>query len=279
MMSQPWVSVVTPCLNARRFLEETILSVKTQDYPKVEHIVIDGGSTDGTLDIFQEYSEHLTWISEPDRGQADAINKGWRLARGEILAYLNADDTYAPRAISRVVKFLAAHPDVDMVYGKCNVINEQHYVVGQLNVPKFSLQKLIHSRCYIPQPATFVRTKAIQRVGMMDVSLKYAMDYDLWIRIGMACRVEHIPHVLANFRILGETKTSTQDWDMLMESISVSKRYGGNMLSGWYLQLLKKRVRSSKQWKVLKRAVPFWLRRWPSVLWLLPETLLDVFYE
>src|SRR4030042_1306962 len=117
----PLVPIVPPSLNKGRFIEETILSIKNQTYPRIEHIVIDGGSTDETLDILKKYSNSLIWISEPDKGQSDAINKGWRMAKGDILGWLNADDTYMPWAVETAVRFFAENPDVGMVYGRCNI--------------------------------------------------------------------------------------------------------------------------------------------------------------
>src|SRR4030042_198392 len=114
----PLVSIVTPSLNQGRFIEETILSVKNQTYPRIEYIVIDGGSSDGTLDILNKYSDSLIWISERDKGQSDAINKGWKMSKGEIIAYLNADDTYMPGAVETAVRFLADNMDVGLVYGE-----------------------------------------------------------------------------------------------------------------------------------------------------------------
>ena len=121
----PLVSVVTPSYNKGAFIEETILSVKNQTYPRIEHIIIDGGSTDNTIDVIKKYegTYNMHWVSEPDNGQSDAVNKGWRMARGEILGWLNSDDTYMPWAVETAVKFLTGHPNVSVVYGNCNIIN------------------------------------------------------------------------------------------------------------------------------------------------------------
>ena len=122
---RPLVSVITPSLNQAEFVTQTIESVLSQNYSPLEYWVIDGGSTDGTLEILHRYRDRLHWISEPDGGQAAAINKGWRLTRGEIIAYLNADDTYLPSAIERVVEYLNTYPQVDAVYGDCDYVDEQ----------------------------------------------------------------------------------------------------------------------------------------------------------
>ena len=127
------VSIVTPSLNQGRFIEETILSIKNQSYPNIEHIIVDGGSTDNTLDIIKKYdgTYNMRWLSEPDEGQSDAINKGWKMSKGEIIAYLNSDDTYMPRAVETAVKFLTEHPDISMVYGGFNYIDEHGEVIRQ----------------------------------------------------------------------------------------------------------------------------------------------------
>jgi glycosyltransferase involved in cell wall biosynthesis len=210
MKTNPLVSIVTPSYNKGRFIEETILSVKNQTYPHIEHIVMDGGSTDGTLDILKKYSNNLIWISEPDKGQADAINKGWKMAKGEILAYLNADDTYMPWAVETAIKFLEQNPDLDMVYGDCNIIDEQGTVIDRYPSTEFDLIKLVSSQNMIPQPTVFFRRRVLDNVGYLDTNLHLAMDYDFWIRIALKSRIRYIPKVLANFRLCAGTKTVEQ---------------------------------------------------------------------
>lgn len=199
------VSVVTPSLNRGAFIEETILSVKAQSYPQIEHIVIDGGSTDGTLDILRRY-KHLTWVSEPDKGAADAVNKGWRMARGEVVAILPADDTYTPWAVQCAVDCLTECPCVDMVYGDCNVIDAAGRVFKQLKPGEFDLGKLVRSSM-IPGPTVFIRKSVLDKVGLFDTNLKLACDYDLWLRIGLNFQLKHIPRVLANFRLCPGSST------------------------------------------------------------------------
>ena len=203
----PLVSVVTPSYNKGRFIEETILSVKNQTYPRIEHIVVDGGSTDGTLDILKKYGDSLIWISEPDKGQSDAINKGWRMSKGDILAYLNADDTYTPLAVETAVKFFTEHPDAGMMYGECNIIDERGEVAGRVETKDFDLSEILCGPNTVPQPSVFLRRAVLDEVGYIDTGLHMAMDLDLWIRIGLRFRVEHVPEVLANYRRYSETKT------------------------------------------------------------------------
>lgn len=207
----PLVSIVTPSYNKGRFIEETILSIKTQTYPRIEHIIIDGGSTDNTIDIIKKYegTYNMQWVSEPDKGQSDAINKGWRMAKGEILAYLNADDTYMPWAVERAVKFLLGHPDVSMVYGDCNLIDKYGEVTGGDRGGAFDLRELVCFSSLVPQPTVFFRREILDTVGFLDTYLYMGMDYDFFIRIGLKFKVQRIPHLLANFRQYPGIKSKT----------------------------------------------------------------------
>ena len=141
-MTQPKVSIITPSYNQGQFIEETILSAKNQDYPNIEHIVIDGNSTDSTLDILHKYDNDIIWISEPDRGQSDALNKGFRIATGEIIGWLNSDDIYLPGAVKKAVDALMNNPKFDIVYGDYLIIDENSKVLlkkREINFDHFSL--------------------------------------------------------------------------------------------------------------------------------------------
>lgn len=208
----PLVSIVTPSYNKGRFIEETILSVKNQAYSNIEHIVVDGGSTDKTLDILRKYSDSLIWISEPDEGQSDAINKGWRMSKGGILAYLNSDDTYTTWAVETAVEFLTKNQDVVMVYGKCNLIDENSNVIAEYPATKFNLGDLFSGWNMIPQPTVFIRKQVITEVGYLNADLHMAMDLDLWIRIGLKYKIEYIPEKLANFRLCEGTKSVSEGY-------------------------------------------------------------------
>ncbi len=208
MEEAPLVSIVTPSLNQGCFIEETILSVKNQTYSNIEHIVVDGGSTDETLDILRQYSDSIVWLSEPDEGQSDAINKGWRMSKGEILAYLNSDDIYKPWAVEMAVKYFAGHKDVDMVYGECDIIDEEGEVTGQLPSTEFNLVELLCCRVGLPQPAMFFRRSVLEEVGYLDTNIHYAMDYDLFVRVGLKSKIKKIPQLLADFRFCTGTKSS-----------------------------------------------------------------------
>lgn len=202
MTDLPWVSVVIPCLNRAHFLVPTIESVLQQDYPYIECIVVDGGSTDGTLDILQYYSDKLKWVSEPDNGHADAINKGWWMSRGEILAWLNADDIWAvPRTVSQAVSYLQDHLDVDVVYGDASNIDIEGNFIEMSYLRKWDLGYAVEycDHC-IPQPAAFMRRNILEQVGWLDVKFISKKDHELWLRIGLVGTIRHVPLLFAQER-------------------------------------------------------------------------------
>jgi len=203
----PLVSIVTPSFNKGQYIEETIRSVLSQDYPAIEYIVIDGGSTDGTLSILEKYRGKITWVSEPDKGQSDAINKGWRQAKGEIIAYLNADDTYTPGAVRTAVGYLLTHPDTGMVYGDGILTDEHGKILSTYKAGNFSLRELVYCRDNILQPAVFLRRTVYDRIGGIDETLHLAMDLDFWIRTGLSFKVAYLPQTLATAKIYGEAKS------------------------------------------------------------------------
>ena len=182
----PKVTIVTPSYNQAEFIEETIRSVLLQNYPEIEYIVIDGGSTDGSVDIIRKYEPWLAyWASEPDRGQSHAINKGWRRSNGDVVAWLNSDDIYDASAIHKVVEFFQSNDDVDMVYGDCLVIDEKGRLEGSSPSMEFSLEALVCNKWFISQPATFIRRSVFDAVGMINENLNLVMDWEFWLRIAL----------------------------------------------------------------------------------------------
>lgn len=227
----PRISVITPCYNGARFIRETIDSVLGQGYPDLDYIVMDGGSTDGTLDILRSYGDRLRWISEPDRGQSHAINKGLALATGEILTYLNADDLYASGALRTVGAFFARHPEVAWATGRCTMVDAAGREIQRL----FSWYKGLWLRAhstralqvtnYVSQPATFWRRAVAQAVGPFREELYYTMDYDYWLRIAAQFRLHAIPATLARFRAHADAKTGVMKQAQFAEDLATARRH------------------------------------------------------
>jgi glycosyltransferase involved in cell wall biosynthesis len=230
--SLPLVSIITPSFNQVRYLETTIQSVYSQDYPHIEYMIVDGGSEDGSVDVIKKYESKLAWwVSEKDKGQTDAINKGFARARGEILAWLNSDDTYQPGAAASAVRYLQEHPQVGMVYGDCNFINEAGHVIGKFGSAQTSYRLLRQGYSHIPQQTMFFRADLWKQVGPLDPSFYFAMDYDLWTRIAARSEIKYVPQTWANFRLHTSGKTILADDRCWPEMIKVHYRDGGSFFS------------------------------------------------
>jgi glycosyltransferase involved in cell wall biosynthesis len=237
------VSIVTPSYNQAPFLEETILSVLEQNYPDIEYIIVDGGSTDGSVDIIRRYETRLAWwVSEPDRGQTDALNKGFGKASGDILAWLNSDDTYLPGAVSGAVEYLTAHPEAGMVYGDANLIDENGAVMGRFPARQTDYQRLMRGSVHIPQQAAFFRGDLWRKVGPLDASFYFAMDYDLWVRLAKLAPLHYQPRLWANFRLHGAGKSVASDDRCYPEMLKVHRREGGRWLSRLRVKAAFRRV-------------------------------------
>lgn len=244
---QPLVSIVTASYNSDTHIEETIKSVLIQNYPNIEYIVVDGGSTDGTIDILKKYEKRLKWISEKDRGTEDAINKGFRIASGEIFGWLNSDDTYLPSAITKVVDFFIKYPGIKMVYGKGYFTDSSGNIIGVYPTEPFNFKRLAVSN-YICHPATFVRRDVFWEIGGYSLNLRHATDHDLWIRIAQKYKVAHLPEFLATFRIHEESK-STFERNILTgykESLQLVRKYydwaPASRVFTYYYHLIKSKI-------------------------------------
>lgn len=205
--SCPLVSIITPSFNQGRFIEETLLSVKNQTYKNIEHIVIDACSTDQTLEILKKHGSTIFWISEPDNGQTDAINKGMRKSHGEILAYLNSDDLYLPETITAVVDYFSKNPNIEMVYGDIIHIDQNSSELETVKTGNIILENYLTCQVYLPQPTVFFRKSIIEKVGFFDDQLHLAMDLDYWIRVFFVAESAYIPQPLAKARFHSETKS------------------------------------------------------------------------
>jgi glycosyltransferase involved in cell wall biosynthesis len=231
--TKPLVSIVTPSFNQAPYLRRTIESVLSQDYARIEYIIVDGGSTDGSQAIIQEYADQLAyWESTPDKGQTDAINKGFKRANGKYLAWLNSDDIYQPGAIAEAVAFLEAHPEVGMVYGDCTFIDAEDRQIGRFPAAQTDYARLRRGYVHIPQQASFFRADLWRKVGPLDPSFYFAMDYDLWVRLAKEAPLVYLPgSVWASFRLHGDAKTIAADARCWPEMLRVHYREGGSPLA------------------------------------------------
>jgi len=211
----PRISLITPSLNQGKFIEGTIQSVLSQNYPNLDYIVMDGGSSDNTLEVLERYSGRLKWVSEKDNGQTSAINKGLRMANGEIMAYLNADDLFLPGTLFKVARIFMEHPEVLWVTGLCRIIDEDNREIRRLITAyknfwlRFSQRSALLITDYISQPSTFWSAKALHEFGYPDENLHYAMDYEYWLRLYSKYPPVLIPEYLAAFKIHPHSKTTT----------------------------------------------------------------------
>jgi glycosyltransferase involved in cell wall biosynthesis len=254
---QPLVSIVTPCFNAARFILPTIESVLTQDYPNIEYLIMDGGSTDGTMAIVERYGGRLRWHSGRDLGAADAINRGFLESTGTILAWLNADDTYLPGAVTTAVQHFLSAQDAGVVYGEGLWTDEDGAVLGRYPTQAPYCPDLFEKECFICQPAAFIRRAAFEAVGKIDATLNSAFDYELWIRLSKQWRFVPIPACLATSRMHEANKSLGQRQQMFQEAMQVLRRHYRYIPVNWvygYLSFL--RDGRDQYFKPLRHSVP-----------------------
>jgi glycosyltransferase involved in cell wall biosynthesis len=224
----PKISIVTPSYQQCRYLERTLESVHSQQYRNLEHIVIDGGSTDGSVEVIRNYESRLTfWCSEKDKGQSDAINRGLRMATGDVLGWLNSDDTLAPNALHRIGKYYATHPEADLLYGHTHVIDADDRVMRRLVAIPTNAHELIRfTRDVWSQPGTTWRRRLQERIGVLDETLHFAMDGDFWIRAALNGTIRFVPEHFGNLRWHEQTKTSSAREKFIADHRELDRRYG-----------------------------------------------------
>lgn len=237
MQDKLTVSIITASLNQKDFIEFNIRSVICQDYPFLEHIVIDGCSTDGTLDILKKYGDCIKWLSEPDRGQSDALNKGFKMATGDIIGWINSDDALAPNALEYISKFFLANSDAKIVGGDLLIIDENNSPLELKKGKKLDFNYLLNNHDGVLQPSTFFKKDLLDTVGFLDESLHYCMDFDLFLRFARIVNFEYIPQVLSMFRKQSASKSFNKVESFCKEAMLVRKRHGGRFFSLYGLRL------------------------------------------
>lgn len=238
------VTIITPVLNSDTYLEECILSVLTQGYPYIEHIFVDGGSIDRTLDILKKYQtlypDKVRFISEPDSGTGEAWNKGLRIAKGDVFGWLGADDLLLPVAIKIVVDYFVAHSLAKFVYGGCNLIDKDGKIIRALPQRDFNLREMINSGNCIPCPSAFYKREVVEKVGLISEA---GNDREYWIRVGKVFPIDRIDNVLSSFRVHEGSATTGASKEKRMLALQgdcrVTRQYGGSIFSYYCLAYYK----------------------------------------
>lgn len=227
--SLPKISIITVSFNQGRFIEDNILSVINQNYPNVEHIIIDAGSNDETLAILRKYDEHLVWTSEPDRGQSDGLNKGFKKATGEIIGWFNSDDRIPTGALYKVAEYFNMNPNEIAIVGDQLLIDENGNRMRLIKSRGYDYNYLLNEAKGITQNSMFFKKEILENIGYLDDSLHFAMDRDLFIRICKIKPILYVPETLGEFRVQSDSKTSLGTWNFALELIRIRKKYGGKM--------------------------------------------------
>lgn len=240
------ISIIIPSYNLGQYIKRTIESVLSQDYLNKELIVVDGGSTDNTIDILRSYGDKIFWISEEDNGQSDAINKGFKMASGEVVAWINADDYYEPNILSKVVEEFSKDTSISILYGKCKSISETETVI---NTPPSNItaKKLINSGNLIYQPSSFYNSVLVKKVGYLDDNLNYWMEYDLYIKLLKQNPGHFLDQVLSNFTVREDQKSNSKNQkEMEDEVLLISKRHGGGLFSKVFIKSIFNKIKNEK---------------------------------
>jgi len=238
------VSIVTPTLNAEQYLAECLASVRSQRWANLEQVVVDGGSTDATELLVR--ASDATWVSRPGLKQAAAINAGLRLAHGEIVAWLNADDLYAAGSVEYVAQRFMAEPELDVVFGDCEVIDAHGNPLWRLQPGQYDFQRLLRRGNSLAQPAVFLRKRVFEQVGYLDESLEFGMDYELWLRL-RGLRVAYVPRVLAAFRWHATSKSANNLHGNWAELLTIVRRHGGSWTARLAWMYVRARLTLARQ--------------------------------
>lgn len=294
MDEQPLVSIITPSYNQGEFLEETIQSVLTQDYPRVEYWIIDGGSNDGSLEIIQNYADRITgWLFEPDNGQADAINKGFGKVRGDIVTWINSDDVYRPQAIKRAVRVLESHPEVGLVYSDVDSIDVDGDLFNRMQYDHWQLVDLMKFKI-LGQPSVFFRRSALEKAGYLDATYHYLLDHHLWLRMALHTSLRYVPgevwsaaRMHAGAKNVSEAASFGQEAYRLVNWMQQDERYeeyfqdhakeiwaGAHRLNAFYLlNEDQPRAALSAYWRGFKKVPATVLKDWRRIVFALVSPL------
>lgn len=220
------VSFIVPSLNQGRFIGQCLNSIAAQGLPRetCEVWVIDGGSTDETLEVLENHPLHPQWISEPDRGHWDAVNKGIRCSCGEILCWINSDDVYLPGGVKEALAFFEAHPECAILYGEADYIDESGARIGSYQVEDWDYERLA-DKCYLCQPAVLFRRSVVEKHGLLSGDYPVALDLEYWMRIGQTTVPQRVPIKIAASRLWGGTKSSREQWQMQRDALAIGHRY------------------------------------------------------
>lgn len=231
-------SVITPSFCQGSFIERTIESVLSQNIEDMEYIICDGGSDDETIEILKKYGEKVRWLSEKDQGQADAVNKGILMTTGDIIAWINSDDIYYPTTFQVVKDIFAQYPEIELIYGDADHIDEYDHMIEPYPTKPWNYQNLLET-CYICQPAVFFKRSLIEKFGLLDISLNYCMDYELWLRYGKHISFHYLPKKLAASRLYPTNKTLSQRVYVYKEIIQMLYHKFGFVSHKWVLGYIR----------------------------------------
>lgn len=254
----PIISIVTPSYNQAKYLERTILSVLSQNYPKTEYIIMDGNSTDGSIEIIRKYSDQLSyWVSQPDKGQADAINRGFDHASGQIYSWLNSDDTYEPNTLRTIARIFNADPNVRFVYGEGWYIDEEDKRIRPCKFVRHTFPyNYLVNKDPILQQAAFWRSDLWTETGILDINLNWVFDWDWFIRAYQNTNFYYNPQFLSNYRVHSDAKTRSGNIKRRYEQAYITKKYG----SWWHPNHL------TQQFRIFDHNIQNITRSWPKSL-------------